>query len=226
MSLAFALTSYAHAMGIDDDPILTKFMGEIETSKSGDERIRAWGVNAWVGKDLGKVWIKSEGEIEGGVVSEGEIQVLYSKAVSAYWDLQYGIKRDFKPSPTRTWGVLAVKGLAPYLVEIDASLFAGANRRTAARLEAEYEYMFTQKVVLSTEVELNVFGRDDEATGTGSGLSNIGAGVKLGYEFSREFIPYIGVSWGKKYGNTAIYSRDEGEDTENTQFVVGVKFWF
>ena len=213
-------------MGIDDDPILTKVMGEIETRKTGDGNFSVWNINGWVGKDLEKIWFKSEGEKEDGVVVEAEVQVLYSKAVTPYWDLQYGIKKDIKPTPTRTWMVVAAKGLAPYLVEIDASLFIGKSGRTAVRLDAEYEYMFSQKIVLSTEVEVNMFGKDDELTGAGKGFANIDAGFRLGYELSREFTPYIGINWGKKYGNTAIYARNEGEDVEDTQFVMGVKFWF
>jgi copper resistance protein B len=225
-SLIFILSSYAHAMGIDDDPTITKVMGEIETSKAGGERIKAWGIEAWVGKDLEKVWIKSEGEIEGGVVAEGEIQVLHSRAVAPYWDFQYGIKKDFQPEPNRVWGVVGFKGLAPYLVEVDAALFVGKSGRTAARLGVEYEYMFTQKIVLSSEVEVNMFGKNDEITGTGKGLANIEAGLRLGYEVSREFMPYIGISWGKKYGNTAAYASNEGEDVEDARIVTGVHFWF
>jgi copper resistance protein B len=226
MSLAFVLSSYTHAMGIDDDPVLTKVMGEVETRQTDGGNYSVWNINAWVGKDLEKIWVKSEGEKEDGVVVEAEVQVLYSKAVAPYWDLQYGIKKDFKPTPTRTWGVVAVKGLAPYLVEVDASLFVGESGRTAARLDAEYEYMFSQKIVLSTEVEINMFGKDDEIAGTGKGLAHIDAGFRLGYELSREFTPYIGINWGKKYGNTAIYARNEGEDTEDTQMLLGLRFWF
>ncbi|SFV77940.1 Copper resistance protein B [hydrothermal vent metagenome] len=154
------------------------------------------------------------------------MQILYSKAIEPYWDIQYGIKKDFQPTPNRTWGVIAAKGLAPYLVEIDASLFIGESGRTSIRLDAEYEYMFSQKLVLSPEVEINIFGKDDEVTSTGKGLSNIDAGLRLRYELSREFAPYVGINWGKKYGNTATFASNDGEDVEDAQFVTGIRFWF
>ncbi len=225
-SLLLGLSFLAHAGGVDDDPILTKVMGEIETRSTVGSNPKVWAVDAWVGKDLEKIWIKTEGEKLDGKTTEAELQVLYSKAVTPFWDLQYGIKKDFKPTPSRTWGVIAAKGLAPYLLEVDASLFVGESGRTAVRLDLEYEYMFSQKLVLSPEVEVNFFGKNDEATGTGEGLSNIEAGLRLRYELSREFAPYVGVNWGKKYGNTATFANNEGEDVEDAQIVTGIRFWF
>lgn len=225
-SLLLGLSFLAHAGGVDDDPILTKVMGEIETRSTAGSNPKVWAVDAWVGKDLEKIWIKTEGEKLNGKITEAELQVLYSKTTTPFWDLQYGIKKDFKPTPSRTWGVIAAKGLAPYLLEVDASLFVGESGRTAVRLDLEYEYMFSQKLVLSPEVEVNFVGKDDEVTGTGKGLSNIEAGLRLRYELSREFAPYVGVNWGKKYGNTATFANNEGEDVEDAQIVTGIRFWF
>ena len=86
--------------------------------------------------------------------------------------------------------------------------------------------MLSQKWVLSPELEINIFGKDDEVTATGEGLSNIETGLRLRYELSREFAPYIGINWGKKYGNTATFASSEGEDVEDSQVVAGVRFWF
>src|SRR3546814_10337654 len=46
----------------------------------------------------------------------------------------------------------------------------------------------------------------------GSGLVNIELGARLRYEFSRQFAPYIGVSYLRKAGDTARLSRRAGED--------------
>ena len=45
-------------------------------------------------------------------------------------------------------------------------------------------------------------------------------------EISRQFAPYIGVSWNRAYGNTADLLRDEDEDLSDTRLVAGVRFWF
>ncbi|NYT27139.1 copper resistance protein B [Candidatus Thiodubiliella endoseptemdiera] len=224
-SYSIALSSLSFA-SMEDDPVLTKVMGEVEMRSTNGDNPRVWNIDAWVGQDLNKLWIKAEGERVGSNTEQSELQLLYSKAVAPFWDLQFGVKKDFNPKPSRNWGVIAAKGLAPYLFEIDASLFIGESGQSAVRLDAEYEYMLSQKLIISPEIEINIFGKDDELTGTGKGLSTVEAGLRLRYEITREFAPYIGINWEKKYGNTADFSATEGENIEDTQLVVGVRFWF
>ncbi len=224
-SYSIALSSLSFA-SMEDDPVLTKVMGEVEMRSTNGDNPRVWNIDAWVGQDLNKLWIKAEGERVGSNTEQSELQLLYSKAVAPFWDLQFGVKKDFNPKPSRNWGVIAAKGLAPYLFEIDASLFIGESGQSAVRLDAEYEYMLSQKLIISPEIEINIFGKDDELTGTGKGLSTVEAGLRLRYEITREFAPYIGINWEKKYGNTADFSTTEGENIEDTQLVVGVRFWF
>jgi copper resistance protein B len=73
--------------------------------------------------------------------------------------------------------------------------------------------MFSQKLVLSPELEMNIFGKDDEVTR-----------LRLQYELTCEFAPYVGINWGKKYGNTATFASSEDEDIEDLQVVTGVRF--
>jgi len=217
-------SSISFSGGVEDDPLITKVMGEIEVHNESNSK--SWNLNAWVGKDLNKFWIKTEGEITNGETEESELQLLYSKAISPFWDMQFGIRKDFKPKPSRTWGVITAKGIAPYLLETDASLFVGNSGQLAIRLDTEYEYMLTQKLVLSPEIEVNIHSKDDEIVGTGKGVSDINAGIRLSYEVTREFAPYLGFNWGKKYGNTANFSINEGEDIEESQLTTGIHFWF
>lgn len=118
-----------------------------------------------------------------------------------------------------------MKGLAPYQFDIDAALFIGDSGRTAARLKIEYEVMFTQRLILAPEFELNLYGKDDPAVGAGSGLADIEAGLRLRYEIRREFAPYIGANWTHLYRQTADFAGDEGEDIDDVRFVFGVSFW-
>ena len=46
------------------------------------------------------------------------------------------------------------------------------------------------------------------------------------YVLRREFMPYIGVNWTKKFANTADFARDEGEESSDVQFVLGFRAWF
>ena len=60
----------------------------------------------------------------------------------------------------------------------------------------------------------------------GTGASGLELGLRLRYEIRREFASYIGVNWDKLFGGTADYAREEGESTNDLQFVVGVRTWF
>lgn len=223
--LLFSGVSYAG--GMNDDPLLTMVVVEqLESRDAEGENPLVWEAEGWIGKDLHKFWIKTEGEYVDVRTEEMELQMLYSRAVAPFWDLQLGWRRDIRPRPERDWLAIGLKGLAPYYFDIDAALFVGDSGRTAARLQAEYEFMLTQKLILIPEIELNVHGKNDPDTGTGSGFSDIEAGLRLRYEMRREFAPYVGVNWTRLYGKTADYAREEGEDVDDIQLVLGVNFWF
>jgi len=218
---------FSSAGGMDDDPLLTMLVVEqLEIRATEGEDPLVWEAEGWIGKDLDKLWIKTEGEYVDDRVEEAELQMLYSRAVAPFWDLQLGWRHDIRPTPKRDWLAFGLKGLAPYYFDIDAALFVGDTGRTAARLQAEYELMLTQKLVLIPEIELNLYGKNDSETGTGAGLSDLEAGVRLRYELRREFAPYLGLNWTRLYGKTADFARDEGEDVDDIQLVFGVSFWF
>ena len=210
-----------------DDPILTKVLiDQLEMRVTDGPNPWVLDAQAWIGRDLNKLWFKTEVEAVDGNTEEAEIQALYSRAIAPYWDLQAGWRRDIRPTPSRDWFAIGVEGLAPYWFEVDAAAFVGEGGQLAGRLKAEYEWMFTQKWILSPEVEMNLYSRNDEAAGIGAGLSDMELGLRLRYEVRREFAPYIGVNWTGKFGNTADFARDEGEDTSDFQFVAGIRAWF
>jgi len=224
--LGCVLSTSVFAMG-EDDPIVTKVMiDQLETRiTDGDDPLVLEGY-AWMGKDLNKLFIKYDVEQVNNETEELELQALYSRAIDPFWDFQIGVRQDQKPTPTRNWLALGFMGVAPYWFEIDSTLYIGESNQIGLRLEAEYEWMITQRWVLSPEAEFNFHSKNDEATGTGSGLSDSQIGLRLRYEVTREFAPYVGINWNKKYGNTATYAKDEGEKVDSSQLVVGVRAWF
>ena len=213
---------------MEDDPVLTKAMiGQLEMRAASGDHPLVWDdVQAWVGKDLNKLWLKTAGEHIDSRIEKLEIQLLYSRAVATYWDLQAGWRGDLRPEPTRDWFALGFKGLAPYFFEIDAAVFIGESGHTAARLEGEYEFLFTQRLILAPNIEINWYGKDDVEVGIGSGLSDIAIGLRLRYEIRREFAPYIGLNWSKKFGNTENFARAAGQETDDFQWVIGLRAWF
>lgn len=211
----------------DADPMISMLsFKQLEQRKDGDETNISWDVDAWLGKDLHKLWIKSEGDYRDGQREGSEVEILYSKAVAPFWDVQTGWRSDFNDTENRQWFALGLQGLAPYFFETELTFYLGENGQTAFRIDTEYELLITQRLILTPELEANFYGRNDRATNTGSGLSEIETGLRLRYEIRREFAPYIGVNYRKAMGKTADYSRDMGETAEATEWLVGIKFWF
>jgi copper resistance protein B len=213
--------------GAEDDPLLFMVLiDKLEYRVAEGENPWVWDVDAWVGKDLNKAWFKTEGEYRGARTEAAYGEALYSRAIAPYWNLQAGWRRDFRPEPERDWFALGVRGLAPYYFDVDATLYAGGNGTVAGRLNVEYEWLFTQRLILSPELEVNLYGEDDPERGIGSGVSDLELGLRLRYEIRREFAPYIGLNWEKLFGDTADFARDDGEPTDELQFVAGVRAWF
>jgi len=187
---------------------------------------QAWEAQAWFGSDLNRLWLRSEGEREHGRTEAADLEVLYGRSVSPWWDVVAGVKHDFKPGASRDWAAIGVQGLAPYKFELSATAYVGGSGATAATVEAEYEVLLTNRLILQPRVEIEAFGKDDPARGLGSGLSTAEAGLRLRYEFTRRFAPYVGVAWERAYGGTADHRRVEGESVEDTRLVAGLRLWF
>ena len=212
---------------MEDDPLLlTVILDQLEMRDVGGDNTLSWDGQGWLGRDLHKIWIKTDGERTAGSTDEAELQFLYSKVIARYWDFQLGVRHDFKPSPSRSWAAIGFKGLAPYFFDIDAAAFIGESGRTALRFEAEYELLFTQRLILTPDIEINLYGQNDPDAGIGAGLSDLEAGLRLRYEIRREFAPYIGVNWSRLFGNTADFARIAGEKSSETQLVIGLRAWF
>jgi copper resistance protein B len=185
-----------------------------------------WDGQAWYGGDINRLVQPSEGagSVEDGLET-GEVQALYSRAVSRYFDLQAGVREDFAPRG-RTYLAVGTQGLAPYWFDLEGALFLSTKGELLARAEGTYDVRLTQRFVLQPRVELNFAAQNTPETRTGSGLSDAELGLRLRYEIKREFAPYIGVSYERRTGKTADYARAAGEDPEATTFVVGVRAWF
>ena len=217
-----------HMDGHMDDNPFNVYVGldQIEWQDGDDGAVLAWGTKAWIGRDTGKLWLRAEGERSDGRTEHANAHALWGKAIAPWWDLVAGVRHDFAPGDGQTWAAIGVQGMAPYKFEVEATAYVGEGGRTAATVEAEYELLLTNRLILQPQVEAELFGKDDPARHVGSGLSEVTAGVRLRYEIRREFAPYVGVEWSRKFGATADYARDDGERVEDTRLVAGIKVWF
>ncbi len=212
-----------------DDQLFTLFkLDELEHRWQEGKDVVTWDGQFRIGNDDHKLALKSEGEYvpESDRFHGAEVQALYLRRISDFFDAQIGVRQDLEPRPTRAYGVIGVSGLAPQWFEIDANLFISERGHASARLEAEYDVLLTQRLVLEASGEVDAAFADDRAVGIGGGLGSVELGLRLRYEIEREFAPYIGINWERKLGRTADLARDEGEDTDAFAVVVGLRFWF
>jgi copper resistance protein B len=233
--LAAVLLLAATALGGRADPAAAEGSGiltfleadQFEYRVGSGEATFSWDAQGWVGGDYRRIWLKTQGDdVLDGAVKDAEMQILYSRAIAAFWDLQLGARYDVKPNPSRDYAVIGIQGLAPYFFEVDAAAFVSNKGDASARLEAEYELLITQRLIAKPSAELNFAVQDVEELGIGSGLSEAELGLRLRYEIVREIAPYIGVSWERKVGPTADVARREGADVSDLAFVTGIRFWF
>jgi copper resistance protein B len=210
----------------DEHSFGSLLVDRLERVDTREGNATAYEAQAWFGRNYDRLVIKAEGDYGKGKLQEARTELLWGHAIATFWDTQLGVRHDSGVGPDRSWLAFGVQGLAPYWFEVDAAAYVGDKGRTAFRLGAEYELLLTQKLVLQPRLEINAYGKSDEALGIGSGLSDGVAGLRLRYEFTRQFAPYVGVERAGKFGKTADMARAAGEKTDETRWVAGVRFWF
>jgi copper resistance protein B len=226
---AFALPGPRQLKMADEHAFWTVLFDRFEYADSlskGVGNATQYDMQGWYGSSYDRLVVKSEGEIVDNKLEGSENQILWGHAISTFWDTQVGVRFDTSEGPSRQWLSFGLQGLAPYWFEVSASLALGAEGRSVVDLAAEYELLITQRLVLQPRVVMSAYGKDDPENGVGKGLSLLTAGLRLRYEFTRQFAPYVGVEWTGQYGNTADFSQLDGRTTTQTQWVAGIRFWF
>ena len=199
----------------------------LETQILDDEEVLVFDGQGWYGGDINKLWIKAEAEysFEEDEIEDAEIQALWSRAIAPYFDVQAGLRYDLEPKG-RTHAVIGLQGLVPYWFEVDAAAFVSTEGDVTARIEAEYELLLTQRLILQPRLEAALSAQDIPELQIGSGLTNLDAGLRLRYEVLREFAPYVGVEWQRAIGDTADFIEASGGEKDQTALLVGVRTWF
>jgi len=219
--LTLSLSTAVFAGGGGDILRATVMVDNLEY-QFNDEKTIAWDSYAYVGYDLNKIYIYSEGEKANEVsYAESENQLVYSRAISPFWDIQLGVGYDKVEKSDQTWGVVGIQGLAPYFFETRAVVLVNKDGNIGLRVEAEYEALLSQKLILTPSVGIAAYTKENAEMGLGSGLSNLTLGARLRYEFVREFAPYLGVEWSKNFGDTDKYT-----PLDKVYATAGLRFWF
>jgi copper resistance protein B len=184
-----------------------------------------WDTRGWVGNDRTRAWFRAEGERSDGRARDAQFHAFAGRRLFRWWDVVAGVRQDLRPGPAQTYAAIGVQGLAPQWFEVEATAYLGAAGRTHLRIESQYELLITNRLVLQPLVELEIYGKADPVRRIGAGLSTVDAGVRLRYEFRREWAPYVGVAWQRSFFGTATRAAAAGEETRGARLVVGLRVW-
>jgi copper resistance protein B len=213
-------------MAMDDNAkIGMLLLDQLEAFHAKDGNGQSWEAEGWYGSPSDKLWLRTEGQRSGGKLDGSDAEAFWNHTVATYWSTQLGARHEFG-GPGRNWAAFGIQGLAPYWFQIVATGYVGPSGRTAARFRAEYELFLTQRWILQPEFEANLYGKSDPARHLGSGSSDADLGIRLRYEIRRQFAPYVGVVWTRRFGGTADFARGEGQGIFDRQWAAGVRIWF
>ena len=204
----------------------------LEYRRAGRVNALRWDFLSWRGGDRHRLWVKSEGELnfESPLGGEADLQLLYGRLVSPFFDLQVGVRfeqhyeRDSKPA--RVFAVVGLQGLAPGRFEVEPALFLSNRGKVSGRFTASLDLFQTQRLVLQPRFETEFAAQRDAEFGVERGINDAELGVRLRYEIRREAAPYVGVSFRQSFGATRARVLREGGDPNELQFVIGVRTWF
>lgn len=191
---------------------------------------RANGINldakGWVGGDVNRFWFRAEGDTDRGRVETSEVHLLYGRAIARWWELVAGIREDIHPGPSETWAAFGIQGLAPYWFDIEATGYVGRAGRTHLRLEAEYDLLFTNRLILQPLVEVEIYGKAIPEQRISAGINSIEPALRLRYEVRRDVAPYVGLTWPTFFGDAARDASSGDHAARGVRFVAGMRGFF
>lgn len=209
---------------MEDNPLVSVL--RVDQLEWSQDDATGWNLRASIGRNFDKLWLRSEGEKPENREARGDVELLWSHATGPWWDRVVGVRSDFGQGHSRQWLALGVVGLTPYQFELEATAYVGGSGRLAARVEAEYEILLTNQWILQPKLEANLYSEEDPDNAIGKGLSDAQFGLRLRYEFSPQFAPYVGYAWSRRFGDTARFTEAVGGEAAEQGWIVGLRFWF
>lgn len=212
-----AMEEHAHV-----PPIFHQVNAEISLGDSSEGNLTDWSIEAWVGGDTHKLVIMHEGEKIEHTTETLEWWALYSYAVDTFWDVQVGLRHDFKPDDL-TYGAIGVEGLLPYFIETSVFFLLSDDGDASLEFDFDKDFLLTQKLILQPYLEFDIYFQNVSELDIGRGLSELEAGLNLRYEIIRKIAPFIKLKYERKVGRTSSIAKSAGESPDNLGILAGLR---
>jgi len=202
-------------------------MIRLETSAgaSPHQSYQQYDLDAWLGGDDNKLWLKSEGRWRDATSDRQNIWALYSRNISTFWDLQIGWRVDEQPQSSQ-YLVLGVEGLAPYFFETEAHVMLGKTGDYILRIKQRNDFLITQRLIVQPYFELTAYRQSETTPQRGTGSTEGELGLQMRYEITRGFAPYLDLRYERQFGQTAAIARHQGQETQNWIGQIGLRLMF
>jgi copper resistance protein B len=184
-----------------------------------------WDLDASVGRDRDRLWLRTEGERLGSDTERAWLEALWGRTFARWWSLGVGARHDFAPGDSQSWLAFGIRGIAPYRLALDATAYLGDTGRAALRVKTEYEVLITNRLFLQPLLEATWYSEADRARGLGAGFADAELGLRLRYEVRREVAPYVGLVRTRRFGGTAELT-PPGTPVDDTRLVAGIRLSF
>lgn len=220
----------AAAQVMDREIHLFTLFEQLEYRRDRDAGTAGADLLGWVGGDFNRLWFKSDVSVATSErAGAGELQILYGRLVSPFWDLQAGVRAEALYTADdergRVFAAAGIQGLAPGWFDVEVTAFVSHEGDVSARLSALHGSRLTQRLIAEPRVDFDAAIQEVAEFGVGNGPNQLELGLRLRYEIWRELAPYLGVVWERKLLETATMARAAGEAASEVSAVVGVRMW-
>jgi len=212
---------------MNDEPRLFYIAADELEWRAGDgDHMLAWDIESWYGTTRDRLIARAEGEVDDGDTTEFETVLGYSRAINPNWNINLGWHADWQLSDPRHWATAEWQGLAPGFIDTRFQLLAGKEGRWSARIKLETEWALSPRWHLVPSLKADWFNEKDHRNDLGSGLAGFDASLRLKYQVTPRFMPYVGMQVMRLVGDTADLARAADEKPRAVRVLAGLSVWF
>ncbi len=111
-----------------EQTIFHGFTLDTDVGNGREGTLTTWDFDGWIGGDINKLHLKSEGERVDNKTHQAEFWAMYSRNLVEFWDVQVGVRHDIEPEHT-SYLVAGFEGMAKHFFEAMKVMLAPVSGR-------------------------------------------------------------------------------------------------